>query len=252
MTFNILLTHDIDYSITGPTREHILAREKRFDDHAFAMWKYYKTSLYYNVHELIKIEREAEVKSTFFFRTEYETGKKGEYARDIKLIAEAGWEIGLHVNDLTNIKNEKQQMEDWSHFPVCGTRSHYLKTDKDYWKNLAICNILYDSSVCFNKKSFDPLNSRTLVMDNVVIFPITIADCFMFSYWNQTEQTLFKTLDFVFEKITKIENPLITIDWHDTSLKMRGGRKYREILRHLKNKGVKFLTGIQAYDKYKP
>lgn len=251
MTVSVLLTHDVDWSITGPSQQHILARKDRFDDQAFAQWKYQQKPIYYNIHEMAKIELEMGVKSTFFFRPFYETGDKYEYAQDMQQLSDEGWEVGLHVNDLTKIKQEKQTLEDYARCPIYGARTHYLKTTEDYWDDLQRYRILYDSSVCENRHQFLVKNAVAKDINNVVVFPITIADCFMWTYWHQTESSMFETLEKIYPMVAKVENPIITVLWHDTSLKMRGGRKYKEVVRFFKNKGCTFLTGLEAYEKIK-
>ena len=46
----------------------------------------------------MEIEEKFGVKSTFFFRTQYENSDYRDYEEDIKKISQNGWEIGLHTD----------------------------------------------------------------------------------------------------------------------------------------------------------
>ena len=63
----IFLSHDVDWSFNGPSKEHILKRKNRFDAALFSNTPLNK--LYHNFSEYMEIEEKFNVKSTFFFRT---------------------------------------------------------------------------------------------------------------------------------------------------------------------------------------
>ena len=72
--------------------------------------------LYRNFSEFMEIEEKFGVKSTFFFRTQYENGDYRDYQDDIKKIIQNGWEIGLHtdpssINEIKKIEEEKNNLE---------------------------------------------------------------------------------------------------------------------------------------------
>ena len=92
----IFLSHDVDWSFDGPPKEHILARKDRFDKKLFEITPINK--LYRNFSEYMEIEEKYKVKSTFFFRTQYENGDYRDYYDDIKNLIKGGWEVGLHTD----------------------------------------------------------------------------------------------------------------------------------------------------------
>lgn len=251
MTVSVFLSHDIDWPKKGPSVDHIESRKSRFDANAYALWKYKQESLYYNIPEITEIENDLGLASTFFFRSYYEDEVFNQYIPDMRILNDSSWEVGLHSNDPTKIKYEKQALERDLGKKTNGIRAHYLRTDDNFWNSAKECGFKYDSSVCLNKEKFNTKNCQPFYKDGLLVLPISMADCYMFTYWGQTETTLFHTLEILFDRIARLDNPLLTLDWHDCSLKMRGGRKYREVLRYLKNKDVNFLTGIEAYERFK-
>jgi len=145
---HIFLSHDVDWSYNGPSRSHILQRKDRFDDELFANTP--TNDLYRNFSEFMEIEEKYDVKSTFFFRTQYENGDYKDYHDNIKELVDGGWEIGLHtdptsVEDIKKIKNEKENLEKLTNTKILGNRVHYLSNNKQSSKKLSELDFLYDS-----------------------------------------------------------------------------------------------------------
>ena len=87
---------------------------KSFDVKLFDTTPIHK--LYHNFLEYMDIEDKFDVKSTFFFRTQYENGDYTDYQNDINDLIRGGWEIGLHtdpssINNIEKIKKEKNDLE---------------------------------------------------------------------------------------------------------------------------------------------
>ena len=76
----IFLSHDVDWSYEGPSKNHILERKDRFDQKLFTNSSI-NNNLYRNFSEFMEIEEKFGVKSTFFFRTQYENS---DYRTDPK------------------------------------------------------------------------------------------------------------------------------------------------------------------------
>ena len=153
----IFLSHDVDWGYNGPSRNHILERKDRFDDDLFANTPI--NDLYRNFSEFMEIEEKYDVKSTFFFRTQYEDGDYKDYHDNIKELFDGGWEIGLHtdptsVKDIKKIKTEKENLEKLINTKILGNRVHYLSNDEQLLKKLAELDFVYDSSIKNSKDGY--------------------------------------------------------------------------------------------------
>jgi hypothetical protein len=78
--------------------------------------------------------------------------------------------------------------------------------------------------------------------NNLIEFPITLMDAYMFTYMKIKENRIIETFESVLNygrnllrhsNNKKKDFNIITVVWHDNVLKMKGGRMYKEILGHL-------------------
>lgn len=250
----VFLSHDVDWRKQGPEAKHILARKERFDSELFQ-----KTSLekmYYNFSEFMEIEEKFGTKSTFFFRTMYENGDVYDYEDEINLLSRKGWEIGLHldpssVNDIEKIHKEKTIIEKISNKKILGNRVHFLKTNEQLQEKLKKLDFVYDSSI---KKAKDHYKDDIgyYFQDEIIEFPISIMDAYLFTYMKISEEKIISVIDDVLKYSRKI-NPefnIISILWHDNVLKMKGGRMYPKILEFLASQeDVEMCRGIDLAQK---
>ena len=249
-TVNVFLSHDIDYSRTGPDAEHIMKRRDRFDDEEFARLQQGRKILYYNVRDLMELEEELGVRSTFFFRPSYETGDLEGYRDDIRDLQKGGWEVGLHANEWSNIAQEKETLEGITGQKVNGCRVHFLRASDAMYAIMRENGFKYDSSVCHSRDRLDIQNTHIGRRDGIVVFPITLMDAYLFTYMKAREEDL---VPLVAEAIrmTREGGDLLTILWHDTSLKMKGGRRYRDLLEYIVSEEVvSVVPGLEAYTMF--
>jgi hypothetical protein len=253
----VFLSHDVDWSFDGPAKEHILQRKHRFDQTLFDNTPL--DMLYRNFIEYMEIEEQFGVRSTFFFRTMYEQGDFRDYHNDIRDLDRGGWEIGLHldpssVSDVSKIKKEKSDLEALVGSKIVGNRVHYLSNDPNLAEKLASAGFVYDSSTRKTKDTITPDDIGYRTIGNIIEFPVTIMDAYLFTYMHLSETdiipTVKKTLNVCRQMSTKLN--VITILWHDNVLKMKGGRIYPKILEFLSSqKDVKFCRGIDLADMIK-
>ena len=246
----VFLSHDVDWSFEGPTKEHILKRKDRFDAKLFSSTPFDK--LYNNFTEYMEIEEKFNVRSTFFFRTQYENGDYRDYEKNIKDLVNGGWEIGLHtdplsVKDIEKIKKEKENLEKLSKSKIFGNRVHFLSNDPDLQKKLSELDFIYDSS---NRKTKDTITSEDMgyrEINKILEFPVTIMDAYLFSYMNISEEKIISTIKKTLNSLRQLDSKfnVMTILWHDNVLKMKGGRMYPKILEFLSNQNdVEMCKGI--------
>jgi len=245
----IFLSHDVDWRQEGPSKEHILDRKDRFSKEVIDSLN--EKNPYYNFPEYMEIEESLGVKSTFFFRTIYENGNYLDYENEISSLIKGGWEIGLHldptsVNDYEKIKDEKIKLEKLTKNKIIGNRVHYLKYGQNLPQMLHDLDFTYDSSIRNSKDKIDQKEMGFSKINGIYEFPITLMDAYLFTYMNISEDNLVslfeKTLDYSRNLGT---NNILTMIWHDNVLKMKGGRKYKDILEFLVSQDdVKILRGV--------
>ena len=241
----VLLSHDVDWGREGPTISHILARKERFDKSVLK--NLYRTNPYPNIPEILELEDRLGVRSTFFFRThvrdpEYPppTYDLSEYKSDIRSMLSGGWEVGLHSDfvsssNLQRLKKEKNELEAISGVPVFGNRVHYTLNDSVLFRNLRKLGFKYDSSVKHQRERITREDFGYFWKEGLIVFPITIMDSLIFKYNVKMEADVTKIVRHAVNtcKRTLKKGKIITLIWHDCSLKMKFGRKYAEVLDYL-------------------
>ena len=253
----VFLSHDVDWSFDGPTKDHVLKRKDRFDVKLFDNTPFNK--LYRNFSEYMEIEEKFNVKSTFFFRTQYENGDYMDYSKDIKDLVNGGWEIGLHtdpssVDDIEKIKKEKNDLEKLLNSKIFGNRVHYLSNDIQLQRKLSELDFVYDSS---NRKTKDTITSEDMgyqEINNIIEFPVTLMDAYLFSYMNISEEKIISIVKKTLNSCRQLNSDfnIISILWHDNVLKMKGGRMYPKILEFLSTQDdVVMHKGIELANKIK-
>jgi len=249
------LSHDVDWSFDGPPKEHILERRDRFDEKLFNSTPLDK--MYHNFSEYMKIEEQYKVRSTFFFRTQYETGDYKDYHDDIKNLIKGGWEVGLHtdsssIDDVNKIKKEKRNLEEITNSKIYGNRVHYLSNDKLLPKKLSELDFVYDSS---NRKTKDSITSEDMGyqrIDNIIEFPVTLMDAYLFTHMKIPEDKIISIVEKTLNSCRQLDSDfnVMTVLWHDNVLKMKGGRMYEKILEFLSNQeDVEMYSGIELANK---
>ncbi len=249
----LIVTHDVDWPLKGPGKEHVLARQDRFAPEIIQKVVDEGFNPYFGVPKVIEIEEQFGIRSTFLFRPKYDDGSQvTEYRKTMQDHLSGGWEVGLHCNSTNTLEEvlaEKSLVEKAAGKPIYGTRIHYLKVAENTFSNLARAGIKYDSSLCFNKSQIDAKNTGYLIKDGVVVFPVTFMDAYLFSYMGQTEETIVPFMVKAIESLFASGVRLVTLLWHDNSVMMKGGRAYGELIKQLTAiPKLEFLKGIEAFE----
>jgi len=246
----VFLSHDVDWDFNGPPKDHILKIKNRFDEKLFQTTPINK--LYRNFSEYMEIEEKYDTKSTFFFRTQYENGDYRDYDYDIKKLNKEGWEIGLHtdpssVNEILEIKREKENLEKILGSKIYGNRVHYLSNDEKLLEKLSKLGFIYDSSFKKTKDAITVEDMGYQQINEIIEFPVTLMDAYLFTYMKISEDKIIKIVEKTLNSCRKLnlEFNVMSILWHDNVLKMKGGRMYSKILEFLSSQDdVKLVNGI--------
>ncbi len=242
---------------------------------------------YSNLDLLINIEKNFDVRSTFFFAPEkvlkihfsdcvykyndkiYFFGKKKTIADIIRYIAKEGFEVGLHsqwwsYNDPIEFANQKKQLEFVLGKKVYSNRNHFLKFDNRltpyvYKKG----RILYDSSLGFNDNIgfrrgtsypfylYDLLNNKKT---GVMEIPLIVQDSAMLLKVKGLRISVKKCLEYVYEIKEKVKSTsgVLTILWHPHSLSSKNFYvAFTEVLKMLKEDDPWFATVAEVGEWWK-
>ena len=252
----IFLSHDVDWRRQGPSVEHVVVRKERFDSKIFDKTRL--ENLYRNIPEYMELEDRFGIRSTFFFRTIYENGDVSDYEDDIKSLIKGNWEIGLHtdpysIDDIRKIKQEKEKLEELTRKSIVGNRVHFLNYNLELPNKLKELGFLYDSSLRHSKNKIDEKEMGYVKIDGLIEFPITLMDAYLFTHMKIDEDGLVPEIEKTLEigRNYSQEN-IITMNWHDNVLKMKGGRMYKKILEYLTSQDdVKILPGVDLIKNLK-
>ena len=248
----LVVTHDVDWPKHGPGTLHILARQERFSPEVIHKVVNEGFNPYFGIPNIIEIEEKFGVRSTFFFRPKYDDNTEvNNYEKTIKSLSSGGWEVGLHCNNTSTLKDvtsEKRLLEEVVGAPVYGSRVHYLKVLESTFSNLKESGIKYDSSLSFEKKRIDIRNMGHLIKNGIVVFPVTFMDAYLFTYMGLTEETVVPFIIKTVEKMFSSGIQIMTLLWHDNSVMMKGGRTYEKLIKQLSaTSNITLLKGIEAF-----
>jgi peptidoglycan/xylan/chitin deacetylase (PgdA/CDA1 family) len=249
----LIVTHDVDWPRSGPGISHILARRDRFDPDVIRKVVDEGFNPYYGIPTIAEIEERFSIRSTFFFRPKYDDESRiDEYKDVLEDLVKDRWEIGLHLNDPTTVKEittEKNSIERIVGAPISGSRVHYLRVSEDTFSNLAKAGLRYDSSLMYSKEKIDIRNSGCLLNRGLVVFPITFMDAYMFTNMGVTEKTVVSFVLKAMDKLFASGVQIMTLLWHDNSVMMKGGRAYSNLIGQLVSRSdIIFLKAIEAFE----
>jgi len=244
----VLLSHDVEWGKKGAPIPHILARKERFDENSLKNLEI--KNPYQNIPEILELEDKFGLRSTFFFRTYVQDTLHtpppydlNEYKSDIKSMVTSGWEIGLHSdflshNSLERLKKEKTELENIAKTRILGNRVHYTIGNQlsiPLFQNLYKLGFKYDSSVKHHREKISEKDFGYFLKEGIIVFPITIMYALIFYYNVKTEAEVLKLIKHTIDTCEKMpgKDKIVTIDWHDCSLKMKYGRKYPEVVQYL-------------------
>ncbi len=235
----IILTHDAD-SIDKPM-EHILARQERFTPKDLKAAEKGTLNLYNNIEDIVQLEAELGFRSTFFIPTFL--FNLYSIVDTLKTIQREGTELQLHYvhEDHPQYKGLFDIQKSFFNEvigDVRGVRCHNLWVTpplldlfKEEW-------VFYDSS--YRSETVERMNPYSL--DNgLVEIPIGIMDTDLFGRLHLTENEAWK---FILKDLATAQDHRVeyyTLLFHQESFRMKGGRLYSKLLKHLAKEGYECI-----------
>ena len=273
----IALTHDVDrirkhYQYITHAIKCLVKKDLR--GCLYHLGSTFESEPYWSFPTIIKIEKEYNVKSTFFFMNEtikFDLFDKlnwklslGRYSlvnpkivKMIKYLDENGWEIGLHgsynsYNNYQLLKSEKEILENIHKHDVNGIRQHYLKLDSKTWEIQKSLGFRYDSTfgytdnIGFKEEKYMPFRPFN---DSFTVFPLVIMDDCIMSKPDKFAE--FLRLADIAEK----ENGILVINWHQRDFNEKEfpnhSKFYIKMIEEGKKRNASFRTLIEYYNESK-
>lgn len=277
--FAVCLTHDIDDIY--PSLQHKLLSSlyytKNLDLNGIKnllFWKYKgkEFSPYWNFKEIMKLEEKYDAESSFYFIATDRDIRRFRYSiedleNELGLIADMGWEIGLHGGyyaccDLEEIRKEKKRLEKVLHKKVAGYRNHYLRFKVPYtWELLAKAGFKYDTTFGYNDmvgfrngmchpfKPYDLENDKEF---DIYEMPLNIMDAAIFNRAMPSEETWNTTKELI--DTVKRHNGVLTVLWHNNTFncpyRKNWAKFYEKILKYCREKNAWMTSGEEILRRW--
>jgi len=193
---------------------------------------------FYNFEEILLLEKEYGVRSTWFFQA-LEPGEPEfryrltDVSEAIKLITDAGGEIGLHGGFGTSenfelVEREKKRLEKILGKRVTGYRSHYLKFSVPHsWNILSEAGFEYDSTLgytdCIGFRNgmchpFKPINLKNQEYIDIIEIPLHVMEMSLFQHYMRLNiDEAFKLIREMIDAVHSCGGVFV-VNWHNTGL----------------------------------
>jgi hypothetical protein len=269
----LFLSHDID-SIYGAWLQdsfYLLNKGNPFPIFSLILNALLQRPDWLNMDQIMKIESEYDLKSTFFWivnrgrlnkrevNADYSVGSK-KLQKIISKIRLQGWENGLHKSiSAESLNSELSKLK----FTPIANRNHYLKFSlPNLYNEIESSSIRLDSSLGFAESygfrnsyglPFRPFNIKNKTTYSFLEVPLTIMDGTLHRYMNiPIKETATHVIDFIEKNKT---NCLLSLLWHNThftNYKYEGFlAQYKKILEYLSNNSFESINPSQIIREYK-
>ncbi len=152
-----IMTHDVDWLYYSPWHWAAL-RRKTIPQIAKLVYQSIlkRKNFGNNILEILSTEISKNVRSSFFFLSEYEKVYQKKFVRYLKKSQEHGFEIGLHGyyshDDLARLKEQKKTLEKYAETKLEGIRQHELNFLAPLtWKYEEEAGFIYDLTLSYNE-----------------------------------------------------------------------------------------------------
>lgn len=225
---------------------------------------------YYNIRNLLEIEKSYDANSTFFFlalgKKEIDFNYDLDDVKDVfKAIKENDSEIGLHAghlafNDLKKLSQEKRKLEDIIQSEVIGIRNHFLKfRNPDTWEVQCKAGFKYDVSYGFNDATgfrngmchpFNPYNVFRQEYIDIIEIPLTLMDCTLDRYMQLDFENSWKVAKSLIDKVEQTCGVFCLL-WHNTYFFKENLHLYLKILDYCQSKDAWLTSGEKIFKWWK-
>jgi len=248
----VLLTHDVDKIIES--RSHIWKVRKRFSLGDLVRGLLNPKHLYRNVEDIMALEDEHGVRSTFFLAVDlYDIG---EIEDVVKQLAREGWEVALHLvyteelkrsHDPALVKERLKRLERATGKKVLGSRSHYLvHFGEKTWRMLKSAGLAYDSTLRPEEVGgYKPVE----LLEGFYELPLTVMDSDLWGLWKLSEAEGWKHMVEKLYEATKEPDGVFVLNAHQESFHMRGGRLYKKFLAKVVEENFEIMTCAEYLEK---
>ncbi|AWZ49115.1 hypothetical protein C3495_09945 [Clostridiaceae bacterium 14S0207] len=232
----------------------------------------YKNDPYWNIEDILKLEKDKGFKSSFYFMSGGTSKVDNYYDIEdpriqnlIKFVEDNGFEAGYHAsfnsyNNFKLMKSEKEKLDTIISSKQYGCRQHYLRfAPNKTWKQHEQLKLKYDASLgyadrqgfrcgyCFPFKPYDIVRDEVL---NIWEIPLTIMDVTLAGS-NYSNLTVEEGVNEIKQYINTIEKHrgVFNILWHNSSFDTLNTlwklweNVYGEVLEYISCKGVLATSG---------
>ncbi len=245
--FAVCLTHDVDevrktYQwITRPLMNLKNRQTYLLKRQLYSLWdRLQGNEPYWTFEEIMKIEDELNVKSSFYFLKEKSKAKvfspdtwkligrrydinNSKVRQIMKRLYNGGWDIGLHgsyesYNDLEMLEKEKNELQLSLDNIIIGTRQHHLNIEiPKTWEYHEKIGLEYDTTLGFKEQMgfrggtclpFHPCSMQKRL--KLLEIPLTIMDTPLLRYKNEELADDFEEMVDIVCEI----NGMLTLLWH--------------------------------------
>jgi hypothetical protein len=267
-SFTTFLSHDIDNLKSGWKMDSFAELKRGNIPAIFSILtnKVFKKDSWDNLNDLISLEKNLGVHSTYFFITEQKNGNADYHFTDIQddiiNIERAGSEVGIHGSLGSGLQagQLKSEIEKFNEPPV-GNRFHFLMMNTNVSPEIIedsglqySCSLGFAEHVGFRNGfcfPYHPFNFEKKSAYSHIQIPLNIMDTTLrqpFYMGHMSEGEIHELVNAVIIETEKFGG-FLSILWHNTYFtdhKYKGWKnRYIDLVNDLKKRNCRFLTGAQ-------
>ncbi len=269
--FAVCLTHDVDaihipgWRIVYESTQALLKRQVGKSFKMLLSKFNRKLNPLWHLEKIVDLEARYGAKSSFYFLALQKNDldfnyRISELNRELRGIADSGWEVGLHggyeaYNNLNQIKKEKERLESVIGKKVIGYRNHYLGFKvPTTWELLKKAGFKYDTTFgyadCVGFRNgmchpFKPFNLHKNEYIDILEIPLIIMDETLTNYMRLDAKQAWEITKQLVDTVEKYHG-IMTVLWHagmyDVKLEL-----YERLLSYCQEKNAWMTSGEEIW-----